>query len=493
VKESYKEFFKGKNITQMGLGVLGRGVGDAEFLAECGAKLLITDLKLKEQLSVSLERLKKFENIKFILGEHRLEDFSGRGEWKPDFVLKSAGVPLDSPFILEAKKNNIPVEMDASLFCKLLPDGVTTIGITGTRGKSTTTHLIFHILNLAVNNGFGRNQNKNLIGQKTEQPSVFLAGNVRDMATLPLIKEVSSGDYVVLELDSWQLQGFGDSKISPNISVFTTFMEDHMNYYNVSPKAPNALGQAMENYFSDKANIFKYQKDGLNHQNKFVIGREDVFVIGEGMEESFKKYGKGLEVSKNTITAKKADVPFGWKVNLLGEHNLLNISCAIAVARALKIDEEIIKKAVESFKPVSGRLEFLREVNGVKIYNDNNATTPVATLKAIEALKNIGKNLILISGGADKGLELEELVGEINKSCKAVVLLPGTGTSRLISNYQLSIINQLSNDLNDAIKKAMHMANEGDVVLFSPGFASFGMFVNEYDRNDQFVKIISQI
>jgi UDP-N-acetylmuramoylalanine--D-glutamate ligase len=236
-----------------------------------------------------------------------------------------------------------------------------------------------------------------------------------------------------------------------------------------------------------------YQKDGLNHQNKFVIGREDVFVIGEGMEESFKKYGKGLEVSKNTITAKKADVPFGWKVNLLGEHNLLNISCAIAVARALKIDEEIIKKAVESFKPVSGRLEFLREVNGVKIYNDNNATTPVATLKAIEALKNIGKNLILISGGADKGLELEELVGEINKSCKAVVLLPGTGTSRLISNYQLSIINQLSNDLNDAIKKAMHMANEGDVVLFSPGFASFGMFVNEYDRNDQFVKIISQI
>jgi UDP-N-acetylmuramoylalanine--D-glutamate ligase len=87
-------------------------------LAECGAKLLITDLKLKEQLSVSLERLKKFENIKFILGEHRLEDFSGRGEWKPDFVLKSAGVPLDSPFILEAKKNNIPVEMDASLFCK---------------------------------------------------------------------------------------------------------------------------------------------------------------------------------------------------------------------------------------------------------------------------------------------------------------------------------------------------------------------------------------
>lgn len=477
MKESYKEFFKGKNITQMGLGVLGRGVGDAEFLAECGAKLLITDLKSKEQLSVSLERLKKFENIKFVLGEHRLEDFSGKGDWKPDFILKSAGVPLDSPYILEAKKNNIPVEMDASLFCKLLPDGVTTIGITGTRGKSTTTHLIYHILKQALD--------LNALGSRDTNvsPKVFLAGNVRDMATLPLIKEVSSGDYVVLELDSWQLQGFGDAKISPNISVFTTFMEDHMNYYKGDMKV----------YFSDKANIFKYQKEGLNHQNRSVIGQEDVFVIGEGMEESFKKYGKGLEVPKNTITAKKVMVPFGWKVNLLGEHNLLNISCAIAVARALKIDEEIIKKAVESFKPVSGRLEFLREVNGVKIYNDNNATTPVATLKAIEALKNIGKNLILIAGGADKGLELKELVGEINKSCKVAVLLPGTGTSRLITNYQLPIINQLSNDLNDAIKKAMEVAKPGDVVLFSPGFASFGMFVNEYDRNDQFVKIISQM
>jgi UDP-N-acetylmuramoylalanine--D-glutamate ligase len=451
-------------------------VGDAEFLAECGTNLLVTDLKSKEQLAPSLEKLKKFENIKFVLGEHRLEDFSGKGDWKPDFILKSAGVPINSPYILEAEKNNIPVEMDASLFCKLLPDGVTTIGITGTRGKSTTTHLIYHILKEYL---FSSGSNK--------KPSVFLAGNVRDMATLPLIKEVNPGDYVVLELDSWQLQGFGSSKISPNISVFTTFMEDHMNYYKGDMSA----------YFKDKANIFKYQKEGLNHQNKSVIGREDIFVMGEGMDENFKKYGNGLDIPKNTTVARKTDVPVppagGWKIYLLGEHNLLNISCAIAVARALKIDEEIIKKAVESFKPVSGRLEFLKEVKGVKIYNDNNATTPVATLKAIEALKNVGKNLILICGGADKGLELKDLIEEINKSCKAVVFLPGTGTRRLISDYKLSITNQLSNDLIDAIKKAMNVADKGDIVLFSPGFASFGMFINEYDRNDKFVKNIESL
>lgn len=480
MKESYKEFFKGKNITQMGLGVLGRGLGDAEFLAECGANLLVTDLKSKEQLKSSLERLKKFENIKFILGEHRLEDFSGIGEWKPDFILKGAGVPLDSPYILEAEKNNIRVEMDASLFCRLLPEGVRIIGITGTRGKSTTTHLIYHILNNFLDSGELKAEREE---KDKRKPKVFLGGNVRDMATLPLIKEVSSGDYVVLELDSWQLQGFGSSKISPNISVFTTFMEDHMNYY----------GGSMEKYFADKANIFRNQKDG------------DVLVIGEGMEQSFKKYGGDLEVLKNTIVAKKSDVPIspigGWKINLLGEHNLLNISCAISVARFLKIDEEIIKKALESFKPVSGRLEFLREVSGVKIYNDNNATTPVATIAGIKALnvelEDKKGELILIAGGADKGLELKDLVDVIDKYCKAVFLLPGTGTGRLINNYQFTIINHSSSELSDAIKKAMEVAKPGDLILFSPGFASFGPppggFKNEYDRNDQFVSLINEL
>jgi UDP-N-acetylmuramoylalanine--D-glutamate ligase len=466
VKESYKEFFKGKNITQMGLGVLGRGVGDAEFLAECGANLLITDLKSKEQLASSLEKLKRFKNIKFILGEHRLEDFSLKGDWKPDFILKSAGVPIDSPYILEAERNNIPVEMDSSLFCKLLPEGVTTIGITGTRGKSTTTHLIYHILKEYLSNFSKKDR------------SVFLGGNVRDMATLPLIKEVNPGDYVVLELDSWQLQGFGTTKISPNVSVFTTFMEDHMNYYKNS----------MENYFADKAKIFQYQKPG------------DIFVIGEGMEENFEKYGKGLEIPKGTIVARKSDVPSspagGWQIKLLGEHNLLNISCAIAVARALKIDEEVIKKAVENFQPVSGRLEFLREVNGVKIYNDNNATTPIATIKAIEALKGANKNLILIAGGSDKNLNLDDLIGTIDKNCKALVLLDGTGTRRLVAENQKFEF-QIKNNLKDAVNEAFSLAEKGDTILFSPGFASFGPppsgFSNEYDRNDKFVEIIKNL
>src|SRR3989344_7874019 len=137
--KDYKKFFKGKKITVMGLGLLGRGVGDTAFLAECGADLLVTDVKTKEQLKESLNKLKKFKNIKYFLGEHRLQDFKNK-----DMILKNPDIPLDSIYIKEARKNNIPIEMSASLFAKLAD--LPTVGITGTRGKSTVTHLIVHIL-----------------------------------------------------------------------------------------------------------------------------------------------------------------------------------------------------------------------------------------------------------------------------------------------------------------------------------------------------------
>ena len=143
-KEYYQEYFENKKVTVTGLGLLGRGIGDTKFLAENGADVLVTDKKTEEQLASSLEVLKDYENITYVLGEHRLEDFENR-----DFALKSAGVPLDSEYIARARENNVPVYMSAALVCdiimKELPD-VVVIGVTGTRGKSTTTELIAHIL-----------------------------------------------------------------------------------------------------------------------------------------------------------------------------------------------------------------------------------------------------------------------------------------------------------------------------------------------------------
>ncbi|MBT3282769.1 UDP-N-acetylmuramoyl-L-alanine--D-glutamate ligase [bacterium] len=425
-------YFKDKKITVMGLGLLGRGVGDVEFLAQNGADLIVTDLKTKKQLQVSLDRLKKFKKIKYVLGKHRLEDFKDR-----DMILKSAGVPLDSIYIKEAKKNKIPVEMSASLVAKLSDAKI--IGITGTRGKSTVTQMIYEIL-------------------KASKKKVFLGGNVRGIATLPLLESTKKGDYIVMELDSWQLQGFGEGNISPHIAVFTNLMRDHMNYYKGS----------MAKYFTDKANIYKYQKKG------------DYLIAGKEIARKI----------KDSPLLKPKKLPESWKLKVAGEHNRENASLAREVASKAGVSEKIIKKTLENFKSVEGRLEYMKAVRGVKIYNDNNATTPDATIMALRALGDTSKNIVLIMGGADKNLDMKPLLKEIEKYCKSVVLLSGTGTDKL---KNLKFEYKKANNLKDGIMQALKDSKQGDIVLFSPAFASFGLFENEYDRNDQFIELVKKL
>ena len=429
----------------MGLGILGRGLGYTKFLAECGADLIVTDLKTKEQLATSLKALSKFKNIKFVIGEHRLEDFRDR-----DMIIKSAGVPLDSVYIAEARKNNIPIEMDVSLCVKCAPD-VEVVAVTGTRGKSMTTTLIYDILK----------KNEKFLKRK-----VYIGGNIRGVATLPLLKKLKAGDVLVCELDSWQLQGFGEDKMSPHISVFTSFMADHMNYYKGS----------MENYFDDKANIFKYQK------------KDDVLIIRPGMKE----FISTKDVKGKLVVANKKDIE-GWSFVVPGEHQRENLSAAVEVAKQFNIPEAKIKKVVKDFKGVEGRLQLLRTYKGIKIYNDNNATTPEAVIAGIEALNNKNRNIILICGGADKKLILTNFVKVVNENCKAISLIPGTGTDILLRDYKVTIPNETGKDLKDVISKALRFAKKGDTILFSPAFASFGMFNNEYERNDLFMKIIKKL
>lgn len=452
----YKGYFAGKKITIMGLGLLGRGLGYTKFLAECGAILTVTDLKTKEQLATSLKALSKYKNISYTLGHHDIKDFKDK-----DMVIKAAGVPLDSIYIQEAQKNNIPVEMDASLFAQYAPE-VITIGVTGTRGKSMTTMLIYEILKA----------NEKFLNRK-----VYLGGNIRGVATLPLLKKVKDGDILVMELDSWQLQGWGGAMLSPDISVFTTFMLDHMNYYKNN----------LTKYFADKANIFKYQQEG------------DILVIRPGMKKLIPK-----TIASTLVVAKKEEVE-NWKFIVPGENQKENLACAVEVAKQFDIPLSKIKKAVADFKGIEGRLQYVKTVKGIKIYNDNNATTPEATISGIEALSVHvrpglslrqdlrGRKIILIAGGADKGLDVAPLVKVVNKYCKKVVFLSGTGTDKLITNYKLLITNENAKNLKDALKKAMAQAKKGDILLFSPAFASFGMFINEYDRNDQFMKMVKKL
>ena len=227
----YRRAFKNKRITLLGLGLLGRGVGDAEFLAKCGAQVIVTDKKTETELAASVAKLKKYPNVTFRLGGHRKEDFEDC-----DMVLKAAGVPLDSPEIAAARAAGVPVTMSTALFAKYaIAAGAKIVGVTGTRGKTTVAHMIHHSLISAF-------------AKASADRRAFLGGNVRGISTLSMLPDVRKGDVAVLELDSWQLQGFGDLKISPNISVFTNLMPDHQNYY-----------KDMDEYFTDKANIFRHQ------------------------------------------------------------------------------------------------------------------------------------------------------------------------------------------------------------------------------------------
>jgi UDP-N-acetylmuramoylalanine--D-glutamate ligase len=433
---SYKEVFKDKKITMLGLGLLGRGINVAKFLARAGAVLTITDKKSAAELVPALKQLKQFSSITYVLGEHRLEDFQ-----QVDMVIKAAGVLLDSPYIAEARKNNIPVEMDASLFAKLIPAGVTLVGITGTRGKSTVTHAIYHFLQHA--------------GCRAH-----LGGNVRGLATLPLLNKVKPGDIVVLELDSWQLQGFNDSKLSPHIAVFTNLMPDHLNYY----------GGDMQKYFTDKSAIFAYQKSG------------DVLILGPEMKKVLRQYWSQSLPIKPVYPAK-------WlgKTKLLGEHNTINLGLAAAAGKALGLSEREIARGIASFAGVPGRLELVRTVRGVKWYNDTTATTPEAVLAGLQALAT-KKKVILIAGGADKNLDWSGPAKLLPNYCREIILLPGTGTAKL-SVPKAKLVQTLA----EAISLAASVAKRGDTVLLSPGFASFGLFKNEYDRGDQFVKLVKKM
>ena len=428
-------------MTVVGLGLLGKRLGDIAFLAECGAEVLVTDLKTEKDLASSINKLKEYKNIKYVLGEHRLEDFENC-----DFVLKGQGVALDSPYIAHARSKGIPIEMDESLFAKLAPK-VKIVGVTGTRGKSTVTMLIYEIL-------------------RAGGIRVHLGGNIKGTAALPLLKEVKDGDIVVFELSSWQLQGFGEAKISPHISVFTNFMGDHMNYYK----------NDMEKYFSDKSYIYKFQR------------KNDVLILGPQIKNMIRGVpGKIVNADLNNVPK--------WNIKLGGEHNRENIACALEVARVLNIPDQVSQKVIENFQTPPGRLEFVKEVNHVKIYNDTNSSTPEATTVALRTLGNsVKKNIILIMGGSDKDLSFGDLYKYIIRYVREVVLIPGKGTDRVLPDLKrLKVSLHTEKDLKSVVERAYKLSKSGDILLFSPAFTSFGMFENEYDRGEKFMEVVRNL
>jgi len=437
-----KNKYQGKKVLIVGLGLLGGGLGLAQFFSELGASVIITDKKSEKQLSSSIKKLAGFKNISFHLNGHYLDDFVN-----VDIIFKGPSVSWNLPEIVAAQRKGIPIEMEMSFVVKNFPGKV--IGITGTRGKSTTTNLIYHLL-------------------KKSKINAFLGGGLPNISTIQFLKTADKGDYLVAELSSWSLSAFHRARISPFISVFTSFYPDHLNYY-----------KDLTDYFYDKAAIFLYQKKG------------DYLIANKSLMNLIKKYKVLSHINYYT----KEDFPD--KLNyLLGEHNLENAAAAFKVASVLNINQKKAIKIIKDFSGLPFRLQKVKEKNGVIFVNDTTSTTPIATIKAIDAF--LGKKIILILGGNSKNLPYDNLIKVLDKVEK-IILLEGSFTKEVLPILKEKYFEKISgpfSDLEQAVKKAYHFGlnlKKEVVVLFSPGATSFSLFNNEFHRGEEFNRIVSYL
>lgn len=425
----------------MGLGLQGQGVWAAKVAAQHGAKVTVTDLRPAKELAPSLKKLKSLP-IKYVLGKHDKKDFVNC-----DLVIRNPAVPEDSKFLNIARGKKIPIEMEIGLFFLLAPiSRKNLIGVTGTRGKTTTTLLVGKILDEA--------------GLKP-----VVGGNIPEKPALSLLSKIKPKTTVVLELSSWQLEGLAHHQISPHIAVITNIYRDHMNRY-----------RSMADYVAAKKLIFANQGPAdyliLNQENKKT---KKLAQAGRGKVEFFSSF----QLSPSLASL----------VKLKGKHNLENTAAALTVAKILNIDKKSIRKALQGFEGLPSRLEFVRKVGKIAFYNDTCSTIPEATMAALGTFR---QPIILIAGGADKKLKFTQLGQKIkNSTVRAVILLEGDATDKIIKVLDKKIIAGRFNDLKKATLKAKEIAKPGEIVLLSPASTSFSMFKNEFDRGDQFRKVVN--
>ncbi len=430
----FENIFEGITITLMGLGQFenGSGISAALFLAPLCKKLIITDISSAAQLAAPLKKLEKFDNIELHLDGHRDEDFINT-----DWVIRNPDVPASSPFLKTARENNIPVDNDVTLFLKLFGTK-NVIGVTGTRGKTTTTYLIHAML-------------------KQEFPNAQIGGNV-GVSPLTFLNEINKDDPVVLELSSFMLH---DLQQAPHIVLWTTLYEDHLNKY-----------ESAKHYLADKQNLLKKQtKDDIA-----ILNNEDVVVRDQ------KRHVKG----KLKIFSTKHKVQFAKFTDvskLKGEHNVSNLAAAVLAAQEFGVSDENIVEAIKGFSGVPYRLEHVRNLNGVDWYNDSTATSPEATMVALNTFEK-GK-IILITGGNTKGSSLTELGKLMQDRAREIILMPGNANADLPNGRDVETLEQ-------AVQTATQLAKPEDVVLFSPGLTWLPS-INEFARGDKFVTLVKKL
>ncbi len=347
-----------------------------------------------------------------------------------DVIIKSPGIPF---FGIEGEESIVTSQTDLLLKA----NGKNIIGITGTKGKSTTTTLIYNILSRA---GI----------------DVRLIGNI-GVPPLSCLEDIKDDTLLVCEMSSHQLENL---TVSPHISVILNIFEEHLDHY-----------KSYEDYQLAKVNIFRHQDEN----DVVIYNRENELV-----KNYIEKYAKG----------KKLAFPYEYDVEtkLIGEHNKKNIMAARLVAMEIGISEDEIRKTVKDFSGLAHRLEFVGKFNGIKYYNDSISTIPEATINAIESLKEVDTVII---GGLDRGIHYDNFATYLtNSDVRNIILAYDTGKiiySKMNPNRAI-----LVNDLEEAVKRAKEVTEKGKVCLLSPAAASYGYFKNFEERGNKFKELIKK-
>ena len=458
--EKFNESVKNKKVAIIGLGV--SNIPLLDYFYNLKADVTVFDNREKQMMPDEIMKKINTYSYKYSFGKDNLSKLTGF-----DIIFRSPSCMPNIPELEKAVSEGAILTSEIEMLMEMCPS--TIIGITGSDGKTTTTSLIYEIL-------------------KQGGYKCYLGGNI-GYPLFTKLDEMTPDDIVILELSSFQLMNM---KISPKISVITNISPNHLNIHS-----------SYEEYIDAKKNIFKFQdKDGivvLNYDNeitkkceKEANGKIVFFSSKEKISDGFIVDGNIIKESEEAIRRHILDVN---DIKLKGIHNYENICAAIAATKSL-VDYDSIIKTIENFNGVQHRLELVREIDGVKWYNDSIGTSPTRT---IAGLKSFKEEIILIAGGYDKNLDYKPIAKPVLNKVKGLILVGQTSGKIFDAVKEEAEIQNKKIDtymcetLEDTVKIAKKIARKGQIVLFSPASASFDMFKNFEERGDKFKEIVNNL
>ncbi len=440
-------------MTVMGLGRFGGGVAAARFLAQRGAVVTVTDLRSADDLADSLASLNDVQIAHYELNGHSeavLADCQ--------LLVVNPAVRPDHPLVVEARSRQIEVTTEIALFLRHNP--ATVIAVTGSNGKSTTSALIHHLLKHAYPEFAG---------------NAWLGGNI-GISLLDQTSVIQPQDIVVLELSSFQLHLLKIECFRPNIAVLTNFSPNHLDWHGSETEYRKAKQSILDAQISTDAAIIPDDTTWRVRGSQFQFGVHD-----RGEDGVFLEAGLMLLRTGDCEDVIRIRIPR----QLPGMHNQLNIAAAACAAWLAGADATLFSSALQSFRPLPHRLQLVVETAGRQFWNDSIATTPESAMMALRVFPG---RIILLAGGYDKGQDLASFAAEIRLRAAAVVLMGQTEPilHRLLTTEHSDLPIRIATDFRDAFRSAVAFSQEGDIVLLSPGCASYGWFQDFRERGDQF-------